>query len=271
MRADAQLRSAAATAASALRRVRAGCEPVSRRHRDAERREPARQRARVLLRQQFGRRHQSHLRAAADARGAAAAAATTVLPQPTSPCTSRAIGVAQRQVGRSISSQHAPLRAGERKRQDLQQPWLQLRSRRAAAARVSAGEPRRSSHQRQLVRQQLLEAPAAAAPGVAPAASVASSVPTGGRCTNSSASRSVGRLQLGRSRLSGRQLRRGPSARARAARDRTSSCAAVPASGPRSPDRSASASATGASPSAAMRRYSGCTISSPSGPRRTSP
>ena len=50
-----------------------------------------RQRAMVLLRQHLGRRHQRRLRARPPPRAACASSATSVLPEPTSPCSSRSI------------------------------------------------------------------------------------------------------------------------------------------------------------------------------------
>ena len=83
---------AARSASSALRRVRAGCEPVTSATGNAERPEPALEIPRVLLGEQFGRRHQRGLQSGADGARRGRGAATTVLPQPTSPCTSRTIG-----------------------------------------------------------------------------------------------------------------------------------------------------------------------------------
>ena len=146
--------SPAAIAASALRRVRAGWPPDSSATGLAERGEPVAEVAPVLLGEQLGRRHERRLRTAA--RGARRGqAATTVLPQPTSPCSSRTIGTLPAR-SRSASPSTRACAAVSVNGSDA-------RSRRARAA--SSGQRRGgiglqralAQLQRQGVRQQLLE------------------------------------------------------------------------------------------------------------------
>ena len=86
---------------------------------------------------------------------AAAAAATTVLPQPTSPCTSRTMGSCALQVVLHLV-EHALLRAGEREGQRCDEAARQV-------LRVAQGRRRLALDallqllQRELVRQQFLE------------------------------------------------------------------------------------------------------------------
>ena len=71
--------------------------------RNAERQQQRRELLRVLRGEDFGRRHQRALHAAAGARATIAAAATSVLPLPTSPCKRRFIG-AVRAMSRAMCS-----------------------------------------------------------------------------------------------------------------------------------------------------------------------
>ena len=112
-----------ATAASALRRVRAGSEPVTSVTGMSERPEPALEILRMLLGQQFGRRHERGLQSGADrARGGRGghhglAAAHVALHQPHH-------GPVRGKIAIDFG-QRARLRAGERERQRFQQPLLE--------------------------------------------------------------------------------------------------------------------------------------------------
>jgi hypothetical protein len=141
-------------AAARARRLRAG----QQRHRDAERRNQASKLAPVLLGQQFGRRHQRGLPAAAD-RARRRSAATTVLPQPTSPCTRRIIGTSR---ARSCSTSSSTRRCAP-----VSANGSEAMNRGASCRGVGQRFRRLALHtllqllQRELVRQQFLEGQAA--------------------------------------------------------------------------------------------------------------
>ncbi len=137
-------------AAPRARRLRAGQQC----HRDAQRTEPGVQRARVLLGQQLGGRHQRGLRVAADGargrgRGHDRLAATHVaLHQPHH-------GQLARQVRLDLP-QHTALRAGQRKGQRRHEPRRQPGGI-GQCRRRFALHPDLELHQRQLMGQQFLE------------------------------------------------------------------------------------------------------------------
>ena len=257
-----------AIASSALLRVRAGCEPDSSATGTSERLEPVAQVAPVLLGQQLGRRHQRHLQAAADgarrrrarrppscrSRRRPAAGA------PSACCATRS---------RVDFAQRARLRAGERERQRGEEARRELRRVGERAGRIGL-EAALAQLQREVMRQQLLE-------GEPPLRRVAPGGELGELRRRAAAGagtraphRSGGRPCRQRAPPAGIQSR---SARALELAQRLGDQRAQPALrhalGER--DRSASASPRAARPPASTRRYSGCTISSPSGPRRTSP
>ena len=143
-----------AAASSALRRVRAGCEPVT-----------------SATGMPSGRNHRSKFFACCSASSsvgaisaacspqptarAAAAPATTVLPQPTSPCTSRTMGRSAREIAIDFG-EHAPLRGGQRERQRFHEAAFERRRVREAFRRIRLDFLSQLA-QRELVREQFFE------------------------------------------------------------------------------------------------------------------
>ena len=194
---------------------------------------------------------------------AAASAATTVLPEPTSPCSSRCIGWSRARSARDLGAD-APLRGGQREGQRRQQPAVQ-------PLRTATTQRRRAPQQplapclglRQLLRQQLLELQAL--PGRV--AAVLDRIQAGLR------RRVVQELQgLAQARQAAGQQRRPAALRAaaRAPAPRRRPCAGRPAAAARWSGTPASAPpAAGCVRPTSLKR--GCTISRPKKPPRTSP
>ena len=198
----------------------------------------------------------------------AASAATSVLPQPTSPCTRRSIGLAQLQV-RSTSLEHPLLRPGRPKRQRGEQSRFERAGAGAAASPGRRCTRRAQQLERELMREQFLERepplgrvppidqqihrrvrrrPMHVVQGLAQARQMRIGEHCGGQPV----------LQIAGGGLIERQPDQLPQASlgdALGARGRSASDALR--------RRGAAAGS--------MRRYSGCTISKPCGPRRASP
>ena len=180
---------------------------------------------------------------------AAASAAITVLPLPTSPCTRRCIGRAPAR-SRSTSIQHAVLRAREPERQRVAQLRREFaRARQRVRASLLARVARRA--QRDLLRQQFVELQAL--PGRIGALGQRVRVGIGRRVMQAPDRR----LQRGQAELVEQRAPAAPRrCRRRAARGRCA-CAARPAARPRAPGRSASAPSAAQRPPRARARADG--------------
>ena len=108
----------------------------------------------MLFGQQLGRRHQRRLMPASTA-ASAANAATTVLPEPTSPCTSRSIGSRCGEIARDLRRDPV-LRAGQLERQCGEEALAQRSHRPRRRGRMRA-HLRAQALQTQMLGQQFLE------------------------------------------------------------------------------------------------------------------
>ena len=270
MRADRDL-ARAPEARSASARVRAAAAALAgqQRQRQVERREPASRNcaraARPAIRSAPSPRPESRLPTARTA----ASAATTVLPQPTSPCTSRSIGLDCAR-SRSISLPRAQLRAGQSERQRLPES-VRPASRVAGSERparialnLAAQAVAGSADARAAPRTRDVAAPDddrwRAAPGPRPAAADARNRALRAAAADSAAAS----IAAAASR-----------ARARCASSRSAMLGQLPqasllhAFGQRIDRRQRLFGRVARR--RPTRRYSGCTISRPLGPRRISP
>ena len=198
----------------AAARARAAASPTAAPRVMPERLEPALKVAPVLLGQQLGRRHEGGLQPAAGGARGRGSRATTVLPQPTSPCTQARPSGALALRSASDFGEHARLRAGQREGQRRDEAAARAAPRPRARSAGSRCQRALAQLQRQMVGEQFLEREAPLR-----------RVPTGGElgraapraaagAGSSSASGSEGRPERQR-----RRARRG----SRAARTRSSS------------------------------------------------
>ena len=147
--------SPAAMVASALRRVCPGCGPDEQRHRLTPGLEPASKIPRSAARRGVPWAPSARPAGRASQRARPPRGRDHVLPQPTSPCTRRSMGIAL-QV-RSISPSTAPGRASSRNGSAATKPALERAVVRERPAGILLNARLRSSLQRELMRQQLLE------------------------------------------------------------------------------------------------------------------